>query len=153
MEEFVQYVTTNYPTIVKLTIEHLYLVSISVGAAILSGVPIGILITKDKQLAGRRFVCRFRDHHHPVGGHVRADDPPFVPDQPGNRILARSHRHFSLFAIAHHPQHLHGHQQYRPRPARSGPGHGHERLATTVQGRNTAGGSRHHGRGQDGGGS
>jgi osmoprotectant transport system permease protein len=51
MEAIIQYVATNYPTIVRLTIEHLYLVSISVGAAILSGVPIGILITKDKQLA------------------------------------------------------------------------------------------------------
>ncbi|BBO91534.1 ABC transporter permease [Desulfosarcina ovata] len=51
MEEILQYVTTNYPTIARLTIEHLYLVSVSVGAAILSGVPIGILITKDKQLA------------------------------------------------------------------------------------------------------
>ena len=51
MEEIVNYIGTNYPTIVRLTIEHLYLVSISVGAAILSGVPIGIMITKDKQLA------------------------------------------------------------------------------------------------------
>jgi osmoprotectant transport system permease protein len=51
MEEVIQYIGTNYPTIVKLTIEHLYLVSISVGAAILSGVPMGILITKDKKLA------------------------------------------------------------------------------------------------------
>ena len=51
MEEIIRYVGSNYPTIIKLTIEHLYLVSISVGAAILSGVPIGILITKDKKLA------------------------------------------------------------------------------------------------------
>jgi osmoprotectant transport system permease protein len=51
MEDIIQYVGTNYPTIIRLTIEHLYLVSIAVGAAILSGVPIGILITKDKQLA------------------------------------------------------------------------------------------------------
>ncbi len=51
MEATIQYVITNYPTIVKLTIEHLYLVSISVGAAILTGVPIGIMITKDKKLA------------------------------------------------------------------------------------------------------
>jgi osmoprotectant transport system permease protein len=51
MEEFIQYVVTNYATIVRLTVEHLYLVSISVGAAILSGVPIGILITKDKKMA------------------------------------------------------------------------------------------------------
>jgi osmoprotectant transport system permease protein len=51
MEEILHYVGTNYPTIFKLTIEHLYLVSISVGVAILTGVPIGILITKDKKLA------------------------------------------------------------------------------------------------------
>ncbi|MGD9096592.1 MAG: hypothetical protein PVF97_00820, partial [Desulfobacterales bacterium] len=51
MEEFINYVAGNYPTIIRLTIEHLYLVSISVGVAILTGVPIGILITKDKNLA------------------------------------------------------------------------------------------------------
>jgi osmoprotectant transport system permease protein len=51
MEEIIHYVVGNYPTIVRLTIEHLYLVSISVGVAILTGVPIGILITKDKNLA------------------------------------------------------------------------------------------------------
>jgi len=51
MEEIIRYVGSNYPTIIKLTIEHLYLVSISVGVAILTGVPIGILITKDKKLA------------------------------------------------------------------------------------------------------
>jgi osmoprotectant transport system permease protein len=51
MEEILHYVGTNYPTIFKLTIEHLYLVSISVGVAILTGVPIGILITKDRKLA------------------------------------------------------------------------------------------------------
>ncbi|WP_419658857.1 OpuCB1: ABC-type glycine betaine/proline transport system, permease protein [Desulfosarcina variabilis str. Montpellier] len=51
MEEIFQYVISNFPTILRLTIEHLYLVSISVGVAILTGVPIGILITKDKKLA------------------------------------------------------------------------------------------------------
>ena len=51
MEEIFRYVISNYPTILRLTIEHLYLVSISVGVAILTGVPIGILITKDKNLA------------------------------------------------------------------------------------------------------
>ena len=51
MEEIIRYVGTNYPTILQLTVEHLYLVSISVGVAILTGVPIGILITKDKNLA------------------------------------------------------------------------------------------------------
>lgn len=51
MEDIIRYVGTNYQTIIRLTIEHLYLVSTSVGVAILTGVPIGILITKDKKLA------------------------------------------------------------------------------------------------------
>jgi osmoprotectant transport system permease protein len=51
MEDILHYVATNYPTIIRLTIEHLYLVSVSVGVAILTGVPIGILITKDQNLA------------------------------------------------------------------------------------------------------
>ena len=51
MEQIFHYVINNFPTILRLTIEHLYLVSISVGVAILTGVPIGILITKDKKLA------------------------------------------------------------------------------------------------------
>lgn len=51
MEAVFRYVGGNYPTIIRLTIEHLYLVSISVGVAILTGVPIGILITKDRKLA------------------------------------------------------------------------------------------------------
>ncbi len=51
MEDIFRYVVGNYPTILRLTIEHLYLVSISVGVAILTGVPVGILITKDKNFA------------------------------------------------------------------------------------------------------
>ena len=53
MEDIIRYVGSNYPTILKLTVEHLYLVSISVGMAILTGVPIGVLITKDKKWADK----------------------------------------------------------------------------------------------------
>ena len=52
MEEIIRYITINYPTIISLTLQHLYLVSISVGAAIFTGVPLGILITKNEKLAG-----------------------------------------------------------------------------------------------------
>ncbi len=51
MEEIIRYITINYQTIISLTLQHLYLVSISVGAAILTGVPLGILITKNEKLA------------------------------------------------------------------------------------------------------
>lgn len=51
MEDLIQYVIVNYQTIFSLTLQHLYLVSISVGAAILTGVPLGIYITKNQKLA------------------------------------------------------------------------------------------------------
>ncbi len=51
MEDIIRYVVTNYTTIISLTLQHLYLVSISVGAAILTGVPLGIMITKNEKLA------------------------------------------------------------------------------------------------------
>lgn len=51
MQEIFNYVWTNYATISSLTLEHLYLVSISVGAAILTGVPIGISITRNEKVA------------------------------------------------------------------------------------------------------
>jgi osmoprotectant transport system permease protein len=51
MEEIIRYITINYPTIISLTLQHLYLVSVSVGAAIFTGVPLGILITKNEKLA------------------------------------------------------------------------------------------------------
>lgn len=51
MEEIIKYVTTNWDTIAELTVRHLYLVSVSVCVAILTGVPIGIFITKNKKVA------------------------------------------------------------------------------------------------------
>ncbi|MPV86577.1 ABC transporter permease [Ostreibacterium oceani] len=51
MNDLINYVTGNYPTIINLTIQHLYLVSVSVGAAILTGVPIGVAITRNEKLA------------------------------------------------------------------------------------------------------
>ena len=52
MEEIIRYITINYSTIISLTLQHLYLVSVSVGAAIFTGVPLGIIITKNEKLAG-----------------------------------------------------------------------------------------------------
>lgn len=53
MESIINYIVVNKSTILFLTIEHLYLVSISVGVAILTGVPIGIFITKSQKLADK----------------------------------------------------------------------------------------------------
>lgn len=47
MEFFIQ----TYPEIVHRTIEHLYLVGLAVGAAIITGIPAGILLTRSKLLS------------------------------------------------------------------------------------------------------
>ena len=112
MEDIVNYIGINYPTILRLTIEHLYLVSISVGAAILIGVPIGILITKDKKLADTVLYVASVIITIPSVAMFGLMIP-FVAGQPRYRILAGSHRHIPLLTTADHPKHVHRHSQYR----------------------------------------
>lgn len=47
---FLDFLKTNWPELLTLTREHIFLVSISTGAAILLGVPLGILLTRVKSL-------------------------------------------------------------------------------------------------------
>lgn len=49
--EYGQYIVDNFPLIARLTMEHAALVFIAVGLAILTGVPIGILITQNRKVA------------------------------------------------------------------------------------------------------
>ncbi|WJF91807.1 ABC transporter permease [Paraburkholderia bonniea] len=45
------YLLANWPQLLELTLEHLWLVSIAVGCAIIAGVPLGILINRHEWLA------------------------------------------------------------------------------------------------------
>lgn len=45
------YLAANWPELLQLTLQHVYLVAISVGCAILAGVPLGILISRHQWLA------------------------------------------------------------------------------------------------------
>lgn len=49
--EYGHYIADNFPLIARLTMEHAWLVFIAVGLAILTGVPIGILITQNRKVA------------------------------------------------------------------------------------------------------
>ncbi|MGF1526567.1 MAG: ABC transporter permease [Candidatus Competibacterales bacterium] len=51
--ETVQFIWNNLDLIGRLTIQHLEVVSVAVGLAILTGVPIGIVITQNRTLADR----------------------------------------------------------------------------------------------------
>lgn len=50
MTEFLQFLRSNWPELLTLTREHIFLVVISTGFAVLVGVPLGILLTRIKSL-------------------------------------------------------------------------------------------------------
>ncbi len=50
MREFIQFLSANWPELLTLTREHIFLVFLSTGAAILLGVPLGILLTRINSL-------------------------------------------------------------------------------------------------------
>lgn len=50
MLEFVNFLSSNWPELLTLTREHVFLVFVSMGAAILLGVPLGVLLTRVKSL-------------------------------------------------------------------------------------------------------
>ncbi len=50
MTEFLQFLRANWPELLTLTREHIFLVIISTGFAVLFGVPLGILLTRVKSL-------------------------------------------------------------------------------------------------------
>lgn len=46
------YLASSWPELLQLTLQHIWLVGIAVGCAIVAGVPLGILINRQKWLAG-----------------------------------------------------------------------------------------------------
>src|SRR5258706_7088987 len=50
MREFIDFLQKNWPELLVLTREHIFLVFISTGLAILIGLPLGILLTRIKSL-------------------------------------------------------------------------------------------------------
>lgn len=49
--ETLDFLIQNYNQVLTLTLEHLMLVSIAVGLAIITGVPLGIVITQNQRAA------------------------------------------------------------------------------------------------------
>lgn len=49
----IEFFIQSYPEILERTIEHLYLTAIAVGAAAFTGIPVGIILTRNKYLSGQ----------------------------------------------------------------------------------------------------
>ena len=58
--ETINFIVANLPVIGQRTLEHVSIVSVAVAIAILTGVPIGILITQSKTRGGPRALRRRR---------------------------------------------------------------------------------------------
>ena len=52
MAEIVNYIAANWPTILRLTWQHITIVGVAVGLAILTGIPLGIAASQNRRLAG-----------------------------------------------------------------------------------------------------
>ncbi len=110
-----EFLARNGGELLGLTLEHLFLVLVSTGIAILIGVPLGILLTRKPGLS--KPVLGLRQHHadRAEPGVVRLFDPAqylFVQCQNRRRHRRANgdRRAGALFAAADHSQHFHRHQ-------------------------------------------
>lgn len=95
----VHYILDNWDYLLTLTLQHLWLVALAVGLAILIGVPLGVLIVRHKWLAtftGHRYHRADHSVHRPVW----SDDPALFADRSGYRRPARDYGGVSLLAAA-----------------------------------------------------
>ena len=78
--ETLTFILQNLPAIGQRTLDHISIVGVAVGLAIITGVPIGIAITEQAG-GGCGALCRRDDHDNPFHRTVRADDSRAVADR------------------------------------------------------------------------
>ena len=142
--ETIQFILHNLPAIGERTVEHLSIVGVAVGLAIVTGVPSAS--PPHRTGASRQCSALHREHHHddPVDGAVRRADSDPRADQSRHRLRAGRDRRLPLFAAADHQQHVCGIPFDRPCAARGRPRHGNDPAATLAAGRGATGTARHH---------
>ena len=90
----------NGPSILHMLVEHLQIVAVGVGFAILTGVPLGIAISLNERVARVVLYVAAILMTGAVGRAVRLVNPGTVTDWARHRSLAGCDRTFPLFAIA-----------------------------------------------------
>ncbi len=123
--ETLTFILHNLPAIGERTVEHVSIVSVAVGFAILTGVPLGHRDHAEPARRRHRALPRLDRDDHPVDRALRRADPAPVEDRPGHRLAAGGDRRDALRAAADRPQHLHGDPQRRSGAALGGDRHGH----------------------------
>ena len=111
----IDYWAANASLIASRTVEHLSIVLVAVGLAIVTGVPIGIAISR--RTGARRTACSMSPRSSitiPSIALFGMMIPILIADRPGHRLSAGGDRGAAVFAASHHPQHLHRDHQCRP---------------------------------------
>jgi osmoprotectant transport system permease protein len=131
--ETLAFMLHNLPAIGQRTVEHLSIVSVAVGVAVLTGVPLGIAITQSKRAADTVLYLGSIVMTIPFDRALRRPDPAAVEDRPGHRLAARGDRRDALRAAAHRAQHLYRDPQRGPGLALRCRRHGHVRAAAALR--------------------
>ena len=134
------------PRSAQRTLEHVSIVGVAVGLAILTGVPIGIAITQNKRAADIVLYVAAMIMTIPSIALFGVMIPLLSLIGQGIGYLPAVIARAALFAAADHPQHLHGDHQRRSGAARGGARHGHDDAAAAARGRAADRAAGHHGR-------
>ncbi len=106
--ETLSYAFSNLDQIAMLTVEHISIVAVAVGLAIMTGVPIGIAITQNQRIAENVLYVAAMIMTIPSIALFGIMIP--ILSVIGHRVPAGRHRGAAVFPVADHPQHLHGDQ-------------------------------------------
>ena len=136
--ETIHYILDNWDYLLTLTLQHLWLVALAVGMAIVIGVPLGILIVRHKWLATPVLGIATIVLTIPSIALFGLMIPLFSLIGQGIGALPAITAVF-LYSAADCAQHPHGARQPATRPARSGTRHRHDLLAASALGGNPNG--------------
>ncbi|SUG83263.1 ABC transporter membrane protein [Salmonella enterica subsp. enterica] len=99
----IHYMLDNAGYLASLTFQHLWLVALAVGLAIIIGVPLGVLIVRHKWLAMPVLGARHATSYHSVYRAVWINDPALFADRAWYWRSARCDGRFSLLFTADCP--------------------------------------------------
>ncbi|VDZ88862.1 binding-protein-dependent transport system inner membrane protein [Lelliottia amnigena] len=97
----IHYMLDNWSFLLTLTFQHLWLVGLAVGLAIIIGVPLGILIVRHKWLATPVLGIATIVLTIPSIALFGLMIPLFFADRSGDWCPARHHRRVPLFTVTH----------------------------------------------------
>jgi ABC-type proline/glycine betaine transport system permease subunit len=108
LTELFNYFTGNWPKILWLTWQHITIVGVAVGLAIITGIPLGVAAAQNRRLASVVLYTASIIMTIPSMALFGVLIPILALDQSRHRLRAGRDRRLPLFAAADHQQHVRG---------------------------------------------